>query len=136
MKNRIYKLIRTACLFLLFAIVSSGVVAKQNLSASSNFMEQSGLTKKVFGKVIDSYGRPLKFEKLYIPELHIEILTEDNGSFTVEAPLELTEIQIQCAGFQSQKITVEEDLVITLASDVHKKDEFIPVSLMRNEKTK
>lgn len=134
MKNRIYKLIRTACLFLLFAIVSSGVVAKQNLSASSNFMEQSGLTKKVFGKVIDSYGRPLKFEKLYIPELHIEILTEDNGSFTVEAPLELTEIQIQCAGFQSQKITIEEDLVITLASDVHKKDEFIPVSLMRNEK--
>ena len=131
MKNTIYKLI---CLLLIGSMTIVYVSAATALRTERFSVEQNELSKTVNGVVLDQHGKPLSLKKIYFPELGKTFFTNKSGGFSVDIPYHFTDITIECDGFQSQQIVIDENVTVKLQKDAHSRDKMIPLAMMKNEK--
>lgn len=131
MKKIMYEIIY---LLLVGSMTSTYSIAAIALRTEQFSIEQNEPCKTMNGIVTDQHGKPLSLQKIYFPELGKTYFTNQSGEFNVEIPYHCTDIKIECVGFQSQRIIIDENVTIRLQKDAHNQDEMIPLAMMKKEK--
>ena len=91
--------------------------------------------KRVSGIVLDERGEPVIGASVLIPESNISVITDLNGKFTVDAPID-SKIHISYIGYESQEQKIKEssNLRISLSENPKNLNEVVVVGYGRQKK--
>ena len=63
--------------------------------------------KKITGKVTDQTSKPLAGITINAKGTKVNVITSENGDFTIEVPAKVTTLRLSSVGFESKDVSIE-----------------------------
>ncbi|HEX9151683.1 MAG TPA: TonB-dependent receptor plug domain-containing protein, partial [Flavobacterium sp.] len=87
-----------------FKITKNGILVKELIPVKQKYAQD---TRKITGTVLDQANAPIPGASVFIAETKIETLTDSNGKFALNVPVDATVLSFSYMGFETKTVNIE-----------------------------
>jgi TonB-linked SusC/RagA family outer membrane protein len=108
-----------------FKITKDGILVKEGNSSKKYAQE----TRKITGTVLDQTNAPIPGAAVFIAGTKIETLTDNNGKFALNVPVDATVLSFSYMGFETKTVNIENknQISVVLAEAASQLEEIVVV---------
>lgn len=117
-----------------FKVTKSGVLVKELIAEKPKYTEE---TRRINGLVLDESNFPIPGASVFVMGTKIATITDFDGKFTLNIPVNLTTLSVSYMGFETKEINIENktEIKVQLSNTVSQLEEIVIVGYGKQKKT-
>jgi len=120
-----------------FKITKNGILVKElSKTIQKTTQKKDQETRKIIGVVLDESNLPIPGASVFVAGTAIETLTDFDGKFTLNIPVDVTVLSVSYVGFETKEINIENktEIKVMLSEAASQLDEVIVVGYGTEQK--